>query len=133
MWSWSQIEYHLGIKCYFLQSFSFNSHSSWYLFFIPSLLICNKLSNEWSVIFMGQLVQSELQIFFQKFCSDSPSYRFNRDRVLPDPCSPRLQSCIQPDESKLESPPFLSHLCKPFQWSDKLKPNKPNFFNKSKK
>ena len=57
---WSQAEQKFGFKCDFLQSFSVNSLSSLYLVIIPSLLICNKLSNEWSAVFMGQLVLSEL-------------------------------------------------------------------------
>ena len=44
----------------FLQSVSAISISSSGLFLIQSLLICNKLSNEWSAVFMGQLVLSEL-------------------------------------------------------------------------
>ena len=66
LWSWSQMEYHFGIKCDFLQRFSVNSLSIWYLVLIPSFLICNKFSNEWSAFLMGQLVLSELKKIFQK-------------------------------------------------------------------
>ena len=55
------MEYHFRIKCDFLQGFSVISLSSSYLVLISSLLICNKLSNEWSAVFMGQLVLSEIK------------------------------------------------------------------------
>ena len=54
MWSWSQTKYHFGV---------FLSVPS--LVDIWFLLNCNKLS-EWSGVFMGQLVLSELEINGQK-------------------------------------------------------------------
>ena len=52
-----------SIEC-FLHSVSAISISS--LFLIPSLLICNKLSNEWSAIFVAQVLLLELKKICQK-------------------------------------------------------------------
>ena len=54
----------------FLQSVSAISISSYGLFLIPSLLICNKLSNEWSAIFVAQVLLLELKKIFQKKLED---------------------------------------------------------------
>ena len=66
MSSWSHMKYHFGIKCHFLQSFSVSSLSRWDLVLIPSLFICNKLSNEWSAVFIAQLLLVELKKICQK-------------------------------------------------------------------
>ena len=60
------VTYHFGIKWHFLQSFSVSSLSSWDLVLIPSLMICNKLSNEWSAVFVAQLLLVELKKICQK-------------------------------------------------------------------
>ena len=49
-----------SIEC-FLQSVSAISLSRYALFLIPSLLICNKLSNEGSAIFVAQVLPLELK------------------------------------------------------------------------
>ena len=50
----------------FLQSVSAISISRYGLFLIPSLLIYNKLSNEWSAIFVAQVLLLELKKICQK-------------------------------------------------------------------
>ena len=50
----------------FLQSVSAISLPRHGLFLIPSLLTCNKLSNEWSTIFVAQVLISELKKIAKK-------------------------------------------------------------------
>ena len=54
----------------FLESVSAIYICRYGIFHVPSLLICNKLSNEWSAVFMGQLLLSELEKKFQKKLED---------------------------------------------------------------
>ena len=55
---------------YFLQSVSDISIFRYGLFLIPFLLICNKLSNEWSAIFVAQVLLLELEKNFPKKLED---------------------------------------------------------------
>ena len=54
----------------FLQSVSAISISRYGLFLIPSLLIYNKLSNEWFAIFVAQVLLLELKKICQKKLED---------------------------------------------------------------
>ena len=54
----------------FLPSVPAISISTYSLFLIPSLLICNKLSNEWSAIFVAQVLLLELKKICQKKLED---------------------------------------------------------------
>ena len=51
----------ISFEC-FLLSFAAFSISSQGLILIPSLMICNKLSNEWSATFVAQVLPLELKI-----------------------------------------------------------------------
>ena len=72
-----------SIEC-FLQSVSAISLSRYALFLIPSLLICNKLSNEGSAIFVAQVLLLELLKMaktLEDICSNGYEVDFSKIRT----------------------------------------------------
>ena len=96
-WSW----YHFGIKCDFLWSFSVSSLSSLDLFFTPSLLIFNKLSNGWSSVFTVQLLLLERKYIKKNWRTfGSNGQKFNCSPIRTDVHS---NQCSGPVFSALET------------------------------